>query len=119
MLGKCSACGLKIIDITVNRTKASLRKLPNYHEHTIELSNGTIMNVAVCDTCKIELVSGKAKKKADEILDKHIQFWDARKKHKDTPRGYQTLKISNPNTDLATFLKKQERERIEIIDIKK
>lgn len=116
MLGFCSACGAKIIDIKKKGGKASLRKLENYKEHIVELSNGTIMRVAVCDNCKIELVAGKALDTAKTILSNHKDYWENNRKKKDIT-DYAGLKIINPNTDLGTFLKKRKDNEIEVINL--
>ena len=110
MLGYCSACGEKIIEAKMQgKRKASLRKLPNYKEHIIELSNGTIMRIAICDKCKVELVAGKSQKTAEKILDNHIAYWSTAKSK---PTDYKNLSVVNSNTDLGTFIKKVEAEKL-------
>lgn len=119
MLGYCSSCGAKIIEAKkVGLRKASLRKLLNYKEHIVELSNGTIMRVAVCDKCKTELVAGKSQEIADKIIDNHIKYWDKVAVKKEIPNDYKTITVVNSNTDLGTFLKKQEAEKLISIKLK-
>jgi len=110
MLGYCSACGKKIINMEIKGGKASLRKLDNFRENMIELSNGTLMRVAVCDSCKEELVAGNSMAKAQEILDNHVIYWEKQDKQ-EVPLNYASLEVVNSNTDLGTFIKKIEEEK--------
>ena len=117
MLGYCSACGAKIIEITIEKGKKKARFLDNYKEHIIELSNNTIMRVAVCDKCKVELVAGKSKKTANKIVENHIAYWD--NKPLNSPMDYQKIICINSNTTEMDFLRKKEKQAQEIEIAKK
>lgn len=82
------------------------RLLSNYRDHIVELSNGTLMRVGVCQNCKELLVSGKiVKKTADNILKRHKDYW-ATDEH--APRGFEDFEIIDPNTDEEKFAKKRK-----------
>lgn len=113
MLGFCSACGERII--TLGKKP---RFLDNYREHFIELSNKTIMKVGVCADCRVSLVAGDAKGKADLILANHKEYWANRtKKTKKTtgrttkmiPRFFEDLTVENPNTTPRDFRRALEK----------
>jgi hypothetical protein len=108
MLGYCSACGVKVIEVKKDGKKASAKFMTNFKEQIIELSNKTIMRVGVCDKCKEKMVSGKDPLEvAQKIIDNHIEYW---KNHKrEAPRGYEDLKATHPNTDLRQFLRRREK----------
>jgi hypothetical protein len=123
MLGFCSSCGTKIIQLGKKP-----KFLENYKEHFISLSNQTLMRIGVCDVCKVQLVAGDAKGIAKKILDNHKEYWSnhkvkTEKKHiGDRPKFYNRLTIENPNTSPKDFFRKLEkdaRERKELNTIKK
>jgi len=107
MLGKCSACGTQVIEIKKENGKVKAKYLSNYKEHIIELSNHSIMRVAVCDKCKVELVAGKSKEIAVKIVDNHIDFWGKNKKT--APKEFASLTCVNSNTTLQDFTRKIEK----------
>lgn len=99
MVGYCSSCGVEIIDLEAKKF------LPNYANHIIELSNGTLMQVGVCVDCKLKLVSGnKVQKTADDILKNHKIYW---KDSKDKPKDNETLTVVDPNSDSYKFHQKK------------
>lgn len=73
MVGFCSSCGDDIL-VSVN---GKLKKKNNFEEHTIMLSDWSLMRVAVCTDCK-KLLKKQARKQeiADTILTNHETFWD-------------------------------------------
>lgn len=101
MVGYCTNCGTEVMDITRSRGK---RKLDNYREHTMEISDGSLLNVAVCDTCKSLLVSGnKVEETSNRILKHHKIYWQENRKddHGDTPPdAFDKLVITDPNSNI-------------------
>lgn len=112
--------------------------LPNYADHIIELSNGTIMRVGVCSDCKLLLVSGdQVQVTADNILQNHIEYWDSLNEddsevavlqsdktpvkmgvsedlgQKTIPNDYQDFTVVDPNTDEISFLNKKNNNLID------
>lgn len=118
MLGFCSSCGVKIISL--GRTP---KFLENFKEHYISLSNGTLMKVGVCDVCRVELVSGDAKKMAEKILENHKEYWKNRTKQvkfatRDIPKFFLKLEVKNPNTNPVDFIRKKEKDKREKQELK-
>jgi hypothetical protein len=112
MLGFCSSCGKSIIDLKKKGKKASAKFTEDYREHIIELSNFTIMRIAVCAECKEYLVSGaEVIKMAQKIVDNHILYWKNHKKG--APKNYDKIKVVNPNTTPRDFMRKKEKKRRE------
>ena len=104
MVGYCSCCGIEIMDLSV---KGKAKLLPNFCENELELSNGTIMPVGVCSSCKAKLVSGKATQKtADAILANHKTYWFG-KKEKERPQNFENLTVVDPNTDFIKWKQKK------------
>lgn len=99
LTGYCSHCGTEIIDLT-KRKRA--RMLPNYREHEIQLSDGSLMRVGVCDTCKAKLVAGPdVQKTADKIVANHKIYWDANIQDRpDHSKKYKNLTCIDPNSDI-------------------
>lgn len=101
MVGYCTNCGIEVMDITRARGK---KKLDNYREHTLEMSDGSLLTVAVCDECKSLLVSGKkVEETADRILKHHKIYWqeNERDDHGDgRPNRFDKLTVSDPNSDI-------------------
>jgi len=106
MTGTCSSCGKEIL-VKVN---GKFRKSLAYREHFLELSNGTIMRVGVCEDCKIKLVTGdKVDETAEKILDNHKIYW---KEHSDTaPAKYDEITVTNPNTTPSQFIRSRNIDR--------
>lgn len=102
MLGFCSNCGQQIMDLT---KKGQDRLLINYRDHMVELNNGTLMRIGVCQNCKELLVAGNdVMKVAKKILDNHKNFWD---NDEHAPVGYEKFDIADPNTDEEKFMAKR------------
>lgn len=106
MIGFCSACGAEVIDLKKDKRA---RFLPNYRDHLVELDNNSMMRVAVCEKCKIELASGKSKKTADKILENHKTYWNNHK----APQGFEKFKIVDSNTSKSKFFRKREKRQQE------
>ena len=101
LVGVCTACGTEIMDLTIKKKKQ--RRLENYREHIVELSNNTLMRVAICEKCKVKLVSGKdVQATADLILENHKFYWDLKKQ-----KWHKELKIEDPNTSKEKYLSKK------------
>lgn len=100
MVGYCTNCGTEIMDITRPRGK---KALPNYAEHTMELSDGSMLKVAVCTTCKPLLVSGsKVEETANRILKHHKIYWEQHETddHGDgRPNRFDKLTVADPGTN--------------------
>lgn len=80
----------------------------NYRDHIIELSNGTLMRVGVCQNCKELLVAGKkVKATADNILKRHKDYWNT---DEHAPKGYKLFSITDPNTDEDKFMVKRKQK---------
>lgn len=102
MVGFCSSCGANIIDLTGEKPK----KLPNFREHLIQLSDWSLMRVGVCDICKEKLTNGKDRQKiADAVLNNHKTYW---KNTVNKPKGKDALTVLNPDTTDEDF----KRERV-------
>jgi hypothetical protein len=114
MLGFCSACGEQVIEIKRIGRKVKAKFLPNYYEHYIELSNKTLMRIALCDKCKEYMVSGKnPKEKAQSIVNNHITYWNNNSKKKDKPKNFKNLTATNPNLSVRDFIRSREKEKQE------
>lgn len=111
MTGFCSHCGVEIMDLS-KRKRA--RILPNYREHTIQVSSGSLLRVGVCDECKAKLVSGDVvKKTADKILANHKIYWNFNIKDRpEHSKKYKALTVSDPNSDITkvAIQRKQRKE---------
>lgn len=108
LLGHCTACGEEVIDLSKKDKRASAKFLLNYREHTIMLSNDTLMRVSVCVKCKAQLTSGDATGTAKKIVENHIKYW---KNHiKEAPVGYAKYKCIHPNMDFASFIRLKEKK---------
>lgn len=111
MVGYCTNCGTEIMDITRPRGK---KALPNYTEHTMELSDGSMLKVAVCTTCKPLLVSGsKVQETADRILRHHKIYWQQHEidEHGDgRPSRFDKLTVSDPGTNILKIRNKRIME---------
>lgn len=103
MVGYCTSCGVQVMDLSP--AARGKRALPNYCEHTIEMSDGSLLRVAVCDQCKPLLVSGdKVQETADRILKHHKIFWQGNKKDQfgdGRPDRFDKLTVSDPNSDIV------------------
>lgn len=108
MVGYCTNCGTQIIDITRPRGK---KALPNYAEHTMELSDGSMLKVAICTTCKPLLISGsKVKETADRILRHHKIYWQQHEidEHGDgRPSRFDKLTVADPGTNMLKIRRKR------------
>jgi hypothetical protein len=80
----------------------------------MELSDGSMLKVAVCTTCKPLLVSGsKVKETADRILRHHKIYWQQHETddHGDgRPNKFDKLKVSDPGTNILKIRKKRIME---------
>ena len=114
MIGRCSHCGMNIIELKAEKKK---RITSDYVEHLLELSNKTLMRVAVCPNCKALLVSGdKVSETADKIMQNHIYYWDFHQKQR--PEDYKSLFVTDPNTSKSKYFRKREKD-IQIEETKK
>lgn len=105
MVGYCSSCGADIF----TSTSGKRRPLPTYREHTIGLTDGTLMKVGVCSECKLSLVSGaNVLKTAKKIIANHKIYW---RKSKDKPAAFEDVDVDDPNTNYRRF--KQARDHKE------
>jgi len=105
MIGRCSHCGVNIIELKQTKKK---RITSDYCEHLLELSNKTLMRVAVCPNCKVLLVSGdKVLKTADKIIKNHIDYWNHHQRQ--APGDYKELYVVDPNTSKSKFFRKREK----------
>lgn len=108
MVGYCTNCGTEIMDITRPRGK---KALPNYAEHTMELSDGSMLKVAVCTTCKPLLVSGsKVEETANRILRHHKIYWEQHETddHGDgRPNRFDKLTVADPGTNILKIRTKR------------
>lgn len=89
----------------------STRPSAQYREHYIEITNGTLLRVGVCESCRPLLISGEnVLENAKRILDAHKIFWAS-----ENPIGdYDSLDVVDPNTDEKKFLeKRKESEQVE------
>lgn len=100
MTGLCSSCGVSILDLSGIKSK----KLENYHEHLIKLSNNTLMRVGVCSDCKIELVSGNSASTAEQIIENHKHYW---RKAKKAPKEFESITCTDSNTTPQKFLQEK------------
>lgn len=106
MSGYCCSCGTVIMDLTKKRP--SERLLPNHRQHTIELSNG-YLTVGVCEPCKVELVSGKAKKVADTILENHKIY--VRNREGVNAERFEKVTVVNPNSSYFEYRLQRDKAR--------
>lgn len=116
MVGYCTNCGVEVMDITRARGK---KKLDNYREHTMEMSDGSLLSVAVCEECKTLLVTGdKVQETAERILKHHKIYWQENSKddHGDArPSRFDKITISDPSSNILKVRSKKvsELERID------
>ena len=104
MVGYCSSCGAQIIDLT---KQGKDRFLPNFTQHTIELSNGTLMAVGVCSDCKVKLVGGKnVQATADTIVGNHKIYWAVQDEGM-RPKDFVTITATDPNTSYEKWYNKK------------
>ena len=106
-MGCCTNCDVQIMDMT---KRGQERFLPNYREHTIELSNLSLMRVAVCLDCKDTLTheTAQSKKIADTILDRHKVWWTNNLPKKDPrmPDFHMDLSVEDANSSEEKFFPK-------------
>ena len=80
--------------------------ISRYMKRIIEINDKHLMRVAVCDKCRIKLISGsKVQETADNILENHKKHW--RKEKKGAPQGFKDFKVSDPNTNHQKHLRKK------------
>lgn len=96
-----------------------VQTLPNYCEHFVELSNGSIMRIGICEDCRPRLISGKnVLQNAKKILDLHKEFWRSENPH----GNFDDLDIADPNTDEQKHLQKklaEEKSQSDALDSQK
>lgn len=112
--GKCTNCDRQVLDLT---KKGSKRFLPNYCEQEMELSNGTLMRVAVCSDCKATLVneSEEATTIANNILDRHKVWWSNNLRDNDPrmPAFHLELQVEDVNSNAEKFIEKTAERNLE------
>jgi hypothetical protein len=92
--------------------KGQERFLVNYRDHVLEISNGTLMRVGVCQNCKELLVAGKkVKKTAEDILENCKAFWRGSDEY--APHGFEMFEVIDPNTDEDKFALKRKNKNLE------
>lgn len=64
-VGHCPFCDTKVFDVENNETK----RLPNYSQFWVLLSDGSKMKVAKCKKCKL------SKAKVKKLMKAHQEFW--------------------------------------------
>ena len=97
MIGYCSSCGDQVLDLSGPRPVM----LPNFREHTIMLSDWSMMRVGVCDVCKEKLISGQnIGKTADKILKNHKTYWRGKQSG---PIGFEDMTVADPDTDTTKY----------------
>ncbi len=138
MIGKCTSCNKAIMTLKSLKSLKALKalkakevkeanknnkwlKLDIYREHTLELSNNTLMRVAVCIDCKVKLVSSNLVKNiGNTILKKHKEYW---KNQKDKPKGFEKFTVVDYNTNFSKFRQKQQirkhEQHLERLKVKK
>lgn len=102
-IGYCALC--QEVKIMHFDEKNRLVLSPNYREHFLELSNGTLMRVCVDEECKTRLIGGsEVMKNANIILENHKAFWA-----RESPESIdaQDLEVIDPNTDEEKYRRKK------------
>jgi hypothetical protein len=112
-VGCCSYCDVKIFDVK-KRTQEKVvrmakRKLPEYREHTFELSNESLMRVGVCQKCKDVLVEGSSDAEviAEAILNRHKEWWKKNEKKEHIP-FYNSIFVVDVNSSEEKFSEKRK-----------
>lgn len=87
-------------------------ELPNYREHFMELSNGSLLKVGLDENCHIGLISGnKVKQNAEKMLESYKAWLRA---IPGQPSDFEELEVVKPNTNELDFqmdrIRKQNEE---------
>lgn len=104
-LTNCYSCDKQIIKVLNKDGVKKIKIKENFREHTIELSNNTIMRVAVCKECKEILMTEAGKEKVDIILAKNKLHWS--KGRKINKGNFDKLTVINTNITKRKFLKRK------------
>lgn len=96
-IGYCTGCDKQIFE----RVGSRLQPTDEYNEHEVELSNGTLMRVGVCGTCKPILLGNdeNGRALAEYILERHKMLWEAQTEQELTrPNFHRDLAIEDHNS---------------------
>lgn len=110
-IGACTSCDKQIFD--ASKPKGS-RFTEEYREHTLGLSNETLMRVGVCASCKEILDSDntKAQELANQILERHKIWWRNNLPETKQPYFFKNIAVTNVTTDEDAFREKlSEKEK--------
>lgn len=104
-LTNCYSCNKQIIKIAEKEGIKKVKIKDNFREHFIELSNKTIMRVAVCKECKELLMTQAGKEIAETILSKNKTHWRKGKKIK--TENFDNLNVESSKITKGKFLKRK------------
>lgn len=105
-IGHCVNCDKSIIG---DKKLPKKERLKEYRETILELSNGTIMRVAICQKCLKKL----NQKMAEKIIVRHNEYW------KREDKKFKDLDLIKFNVNEKKFIKDKKLKKEEKLKVNK